>query len=133
LPQRSEQRIGVARIENDVDPAAVAVAEQHPLPGLAAIPGAEDPALVVGPERVAERGDEHDIRVSRVDDDGADVPAVAQTQVLPALVLFQTPPATAPKYQVAGSPGTPLTATTRPPRNGPTWRHFMPLKSCGST
>src|SRR2546430_5932473 len=57
LPQRSEQRIGVARIENDVDPAAVAVAEQHPLPGLAAIPGAEDPALVVGPERVAERGE----------------------------------------------------------------------------
>src|SRR5205085_1461034 len=69
----------------DVDPAAVAVAEQHPLPGLAAIPGAEDPALIVGPERVAERGDEHDIRVSRVDDDGADVPAVPQTQVLPGL------------------------------------------------
>src|SRR5205823_4944645 len=85
LPQRSEQRVGVARIQNDVDPAAVAVAEQHPLPALAAVPGAEDPALVVGPERVAERGDEHDIRVSRVDDDGADVPAVAQTQVLPGL------------------------------------------------
>ena len=28
-------------------------------------------------------------------------------------MLFQTPPATAPKYQVAGSPATPLTATTR--------------------
>src|SRR5580700_3795346 len=53
-------------------------------------------------------------------------------QVLPALVLFQTPPATAPKYQVAESPGTPLTATTRPPRNGPIWRHFMPPSKAGS-
>src|SRR5215475_163538 len=54
-------------------------------------------------------------------------------QVLPALVLFHTPPATPPKYQVLGSPGTPVTATTRPPRNGPICRHFMAPKSCGST
>src|SRR5258708_23163255 len=57
--------------------------EQHTLPALAAVAGAEERALVIGAERVAERGDERDIRVSRVDDDGADVRGVAQTQVLP--------------------------------------------------
>src|SRR5580704_3510269 len=50
----------------------------------------------------------------------------------PTSVLFHTPPATAPKYQVLGSPGTPVTATTRPPRNGPIWRHFMPPSNAGS-
>src|SRR5205823_9305415 len=52
--------------------------------------------------------------------------------VAPTSVLFQTPPATPPKYQVVGSPGTPLTATTRPPRNGPICRHFMPPSNAGS-
>src|SRR5580692_7797774 len=51
----------------------------------------------------------------------------------PTSVLFHTPPPTPPKYQVAGSPGTPLTATTRPPRNGPICRHFMPPISSGLT
>src|SRR5580704_18905530 len=51
----------------------------------------------------------------------------------PTSVLFHTPPATAPKYQVLGSPGTPVTATTRPPRNGPIWRHFMPPSNSGLT
>src|SRR5580692_8702023 len=51
----------------------------------------------------------------------------------PTSVLFHTPPPTPPKYQVAGSPGTPLTATTRPPRNGPICRHFMPPISPGLT
>src|ERR1700730_9113131 len=59
--------------------------EQHPLPALAAIAGAEDPALLVRAERVPECGDERDIRVSRINDDGADVPRVAQTEVLPGL------------------------------------------------
>src|SRR5277367_5855376 len=54
-------------------------------------------------------------------------------QDAPASMLFHTPPATPPKYQVEGSPGTPLTATTRPPRNGPIWRHFMPSSSAGFT
>src|SRR5579863_10583170 len=50
----------------------------------------------------------------------------------PTSVLFHTPPPTPPKYQVAGSPGTPVTATTRPPRNGPICRHFMPPSKAGS-
>src|SRR4029077_3290032 len=53
-------------------------------------------------------------------------------QFAPPSSVFQTPPATAPKYQVLGSPGTPAMAKARPPRNGPTCRHCMPEKSLGS-
>src|SRR5947207_6578825 len=53
-------------------------------------------------------------------------------QFCPASIVFQTPPATPPKYQVSGSPGTPSIASARPPRNGPTWRHCIPLKSFSS-
>src|SRR5205814_3986863 len=53
-------------------------------------------------------------------------------QFAPPSNVFQTPPATAPKYQVFGSPRTPSIAKARPPRNGPTCRHCMPEKSFGS-
>src|SRR5437764_2812267 len=53
-------------------------------------------------------------------------------QFCPASVVFQTPPATPPKYQVSGSPGTPSIASARPPRNGPICRHCIPLKSFSS-
>src|SRR5438270_1010497 len=53
-------------------------------------------------------------------------------QFCPPSVVFQTPPATAPKYQVFGSPITPSIASARPPRNGPTCRHCIPLKSFSS-
>src|SRR5207248_8471595 len=53
-------------------------------------------------------------------------------QFAPPSTVFQTPPATAPKYQVLGSPGTPSIASARPPRNGPTCRHCIPEKSFGS-
>src|SRR5437763_719836 len=53
-------------------------------------------------------------------------------QFAPPSSVFQTPPATPPKYQVSGSPGTPSIASARPPRNGPIWRHCMPLKSFSS-
>src|SRR5207302_907583 len=54
-------------------------------------------------------------------------------QFAPPSTVFQTPPATAPKYHMFGSPKTPSIASARPPRNGPTCRHRMPLKSFGST
>src|SRR6202011_4485087 len=50
----------------------------------------------------------------------------------PQSIFFQTPPATPPKYHVSGSPGTPSIASARPPRNGPTCRHCIPLKSFSS-
>src|SRR5437660_10623992 len=53
-------------------------------------------------------------------------------QFAPPSTVFQIPPATAPKYQVFGSPGTPSIARARPPRNGSTCRHRLPEKSFGS-
>src|SRR5204863_5712374 len=53
-------------------------------------------------------------------------------QFAPPSSVFQTPPATAPKYQVFGSPGTPSIASARPPRNGPICRHRIPLNNFSS-
>src|SRR5438270_605231 len=53
-------------------------------------------------------------------------------QFCPPSIVFQTPPATPPKYQVSGSPGTPSIASARPPRNGPIWRHCIPLNNFSS-
>src|SRR5207248_7958095 len=53
-------------------------------------------------------------------------------QFAPPSMVFQTPPATAPKYQVLGSSRTPSIVNARPPRNGPTCRHCIPEKSFGS-
>src|ERR1051326_4574885 len=53
-------------------------------------------------------------------------------QFAPPSTVFQTPPATAPKYQVFGSSRTPSIAKARPPRNGPICLHCIPEKSFGS-
>src|ERR1700688_842922 len=49
-------------------------------------------------------------------------------QVRPALVVFQMAPPTAPKEKMLGSPGTPVAAMARPPRNGPIIRQRRPSK-----
>jgi hypothetical protein len=45
-------------------------------------------------------------------------------QVIPAFVVFQTPPSTPPKKKVVPVAGTPVTAMERPPRKGPMSRHL---------
>src|SRR5262249_30367936 len=50
LPEGCEQLVRILRIEHHVDATAVAVAEQHALPGLAAVGGTEDAALVARAE-----------------------------------------------------------------------------------
>jgi hypothetical protein len=42
----------------------------------------------------------------------------------PASAVFQMPPAQAPKWNTILFTGSPETATTRPPREGPMQRHF---------
>src|SRR6185436_20878009 len=49
-------------------------------------------------------------------------PSVTGAQLLPASVVFQSPPPTAPKYASRGRPFTPDTAIERPPRAGPMLR-----------
>src|SRR5581483_3163678 len=82
LPQRREQRVGIPGIEGDVNAAGVRVFVEHFLPGLAAVGGAEDAALFVGAELMAESGNEH---VLGVDDDFGDGARVTQPDVLPCL------------------------------------------------
>src|SRR5262245_14931552 len=46
-------------------------------------------------------------------------PSLTFFQFLPASVVFQTPPPVPPNQNVSRCPRTPVTAPTRPPRNGP--------------
>ncbi len=85
LPGGRVEDAGVARVEGEVDRARLVAREEDLLPAAAAVPGAEDPALPVGSERVAERGDVHQVGVAGVDADLADVTAVGQPHVRPRL------------------------------------------------
>src|SRR5437667_10959402 len=60
--------------------------------------------------------------------DMVEVLSVRGVHVEPPFVVFQTPPATAPKSYVFGSPATSATASARPPRKGPIWRHFIAFR-----
>ncbi len=50
LPQAGEEDARIVRVEADVRGAGVGVLGQHPLPGLAAVGGAVDAALLIGAE-----------------------------------------------------------------------------------
>src|SRR6266536_3321129 len=62
LPHAGEKNARVVGIHGDVGAAGVLVHEEHSLPGLAAISGAEDAALGLWAESVAECAGENDIR-----------------------------------------------------------------------
>ncbi len=63
-------------IEDDVDAAGVLVFVKNLRPSLAAIRGAKFAALLVRPECMAERCDEHHVRILRVNYDPAYLTAV---------------------------------------------------------
>jgi hypothetical protein len=88
LPQGGVHDPRVMRIEADIDRACVLIFVQHLRPGLASIGAAEHAAFGIRTERVAERSDQHDVRVSRVDDDCTDLPAIAQPGMAPALAAI---------------------------------------------
>ncbi len=71
------------RIEDDIDRAGVLVFAQDFRPGLAAIGRAKNSALVVRSKGVAERGDENDVRILRMNDERADMAAVFQADIAP--------------------------------------------------
>ncbi|GBD16679.1 hypothetical protein HRbin26_01582 [bacterium HR26] len=83
LPDRREEDARVVAIHRDVVAAGVRALVEHLLPGLAAIGRAEDAALLVGPEGMAERRHVDDVRVARVDHDLADVAGVGEPAVDP--------------------------------------------------
>src|SRR5262249_10979177 len=73
LPEPGKQNLRIGRVEADIRRTSVRIPGQDLLPVLAAIRGAIDAALAIGPERMTEDCGERNIRVGRVDDQGADL------------------------------------------------------------
>ena len=85
LPHRRVHHARVLAIDRDVDRAGLGVAEQHLLPGLAAVDRLEHAALVVVLAVAAEVGDEDDVGVGRMDADLRDRVGVVEADVRPGL------------------------------------------------
>src|SRR5205823_12625070 len=75
----------VRGIEREIDRAGVFVFVQDLLEGAAAVGGSKDTPLFIGAVRMAERGDEQAIGISRIDEDRANLSRVAKTQMVPRL------------------------------------------------
>src|SRR5204863_5755628 len=69
LPQGRVEHVGVLRIHHEIDGAGLVVAIEHALPRFAAVLRTEDAAFGVGAVGIAQRRDEHDVRVGRMDAD----------------------------------------------------------------
>src|SRR5258707_13154103 len=85
MPERREDDVGIVGIEGKIDAAAVLIFIEHLAPALAAIGGAEDAALRVGTERMAQRGHKRDVGIFRIHNDAADGLRVAKPAVRPHL------------------------------------------------
>src|SRR5262249_21968385 len=83
--RRRVEQLRVLRVHRQIDEAGILVDELHLRPGLAAVGGLVDAALLVRRPEVAQRRDVHDVGVLRVDDDAADVARLLETDVLPGL------------------------------------------------
>src|SRR4030095_14864884 len=84
LPHRGEQQARVVGIHREIDRARDVAAIEDPFPGRAAILGAVDAALAVGPEDVAQHRDIDEVGILRMDADPANELAVPEADVLPA-------------------------------------------------
>src|SRR5262249_53956784 len=83
LPQAGVHDVRIFRIELDVRRAGVLVLEQPLLKGAPAVGRSEDAALVARSIWVAERRDEHAVRIAWVDDDVRDLLGVAEAEMAP--------------------------------------------------
>src|SRR6185503_12811293 len=83
LPERGVDRPRIAGLEGEVDRASVLVRAENLFPVRAAVARAEHAALSVGPVGVAEGGDVDEVGVRRIDEDAADLLAVAEPGVDP--------------------------------------------------
>src|SRR5262249_11900666 len=75
--------VRLLRVDCDVDEAGVLVEELDLLPGLAAVRGLVDTALLVRPPETSQGGNVDGVWVLRVNDDAADVVRFLQAHVLP--------------------------------------------------
>src|SRR5579872_1949372 len=80
---RSKGNVGIVWIKDDVDGTGLVVLVKNLFPCLSAIRRTENSALSIGAICVSQSSDQHDVRITRVDDDGADVLRIFQTNVRP--------------------------------------------------
>ena len=83
LPQCGVNNAGISGIEYHINGAGIVVLIQDLLPGFATVGRAENTPLCIRAPRVSQGRDQNDVRIARVNDDGADVARVFQTYVLP--------------------------------------------------
>ena len=85
VPDGGVQHLRVIGVERKIHGAGATVAEQYFLPGLAAIPGAEDAALGVGAVGVAERRNVDQVGIGGVHANARDRLRIGEAHVLPGL------------------------------------------------
>ena len=85
LPRAGEDDVGILLGDLEAGAAGVLVDEEHVLPGLAAVLGSKHAPLLLRTRRAAQRADEHDVLVLRIDGDRADAAGLLETHVRPGL------------------------------------------------
>ncbi len=85
FPHGGEKNVRILRVENDVDGAGAVVKIENFFPGFAAVPSAEDAALRVRAVSVAKSGNESDVGIRWMNDDGPNVARVFEADVGPGL------------------------------------------------
>src|SRR6185437_13369165 len=94
MPHTGIEDRRIARLHDDFRTGRLVIDEKHAAPGLAAVGGLVHAALLVRSEKMPHNGHPHDVRVPRVHDDPGDVPAVFQSQVVPAASAIVAAPDT---------------------------------------
>ena len=85
LPDRCIDHTRIVGVHGQVDGARPVAFVEHLFPGIPAVAGPEDAALIVGSKRVAQGSHVHQVRVLRMDPDPGHVARVRQADVLPGL------------------------------------------------
>src|SRR5580704_5430359 len=67
FPRRGVHHVGICGIDLNIRAASVLILVERFLPGLAAVGGYEDSALLIGAVRMAQYGSEQAIRIARID------------------------------------------------------------------
>ncbi len=83
LPERRKDRVRRRRVGAQVHCTGAVVDEQYFLPARSCVGGPEDSTLGMRPEYVSLGGDEHHVRVARIDPDAPDVSRLGQPSGFP--------------------------------------------------
>ena len=106
LPRAGDDDVRILLRHLQARATGVLIDEQHVLPGLAAVFAAEHAAFLLRTGGAAERADEHEVFVRRMDDDRADAAGVGKSHLRPRLAgVGRLVDAVAHHVHVADRPG----------------------------